>query len=480
MAGSGRGRGGYAPRRGRGGWSRPFIKRQEPVKPDLNKHPLGELLLTVRPSDLRPSNTKPLPLPHINDCQYVTSYNWVAGKDSTILVPGQPPRWSPLKVGRRLREDSGTYYRDPNAARYPKYPVAPAVQAIVEATGDTPIDADVFACGSTLGNLLRFTRGIDKAFRFIVEVVGDTVFLVRKENDPKELIEGVHGFGHSFPDAYTTWPKEAKGSETHQRIIRYDLGGLQCLVRFECDGFLEDRVTAEKPGSSAAHDPFTLPSEDVLSAALSESTLIAPGPTSRNPPSTLNILKTGISIPQAAIFDLKTRTGRYKKEINMDDITPQLWLKQVPNFIVAYHDGAGLFQPHDIHVQDAQPLIRTFEEDNGEAIYRLVTLLHKIIDAARTEPSIRLEVYCPSNEELQIRKQVGDGVHVLPSRLYDQWVAKCDMGGFALEEEDTGSGAWDGALRDELSDGDALSDDGEMDFTACSVEECGYCGRCTY
>lgn len=98
-------------------------------------------------------------------------------------------------------------------------------------TSNTPFDADVFGCGSTLGNLLRFTRGIDKAFRFTAEVIGKTLFLIRKENDPKQFIEGVRGYGHTFPDAYTTCPEEVKDSETHQRIIQYDLGGLQCLVR---------------------------------------------------------------------------------------------------------------------------------------------------------------------------------------------------------------------------------------------------------
>jgi hypothetical protein len=138
-----------------------------------------------------------------------------------------------------LQEDNGTYYRDPNAAQYPDYPLAPAVKATLDAIGSKPVNTDIFACGSTLGHLLRFTRGADKAFRLSVQAIGKTVFLIRKENDPKELIEGVRGFGHSFPDAYTSWPSEVKGSETHQRIVQYQLGGLQCLVRFECDGFLD-------------------------------------------------------------------------------------------------------------------------------------------------------------------------------------------------------------------------------------------------
>ncbi|KAH6625604.1 hypothetical protein C7974DRAFT_472936 [Boeremia exigua] len=471
---SGNSRGGYAPRRGRGGSTRPFVKRQEPVKPDLDKYPLGELLLTLRPSDLMPPTTGLPSSPHINDCQYVTSYNWLASQDRTILVPGQPPKWTPPKVAQRLPEDSGSYYRDPNAARYPEYPIAPAVQAVMDATDDAPIDADVFACGSTLGNLLRFTRGMDRAFRFNVETIGDTVFLVRKENDPKELIEGVRGFGHTFPEAYTTWPKEVKGSETHQRIIQYDLGGLQCLVRFECDGFLDDSPAPNKLAPSTAKPPTAPPSEDILSQALSSTTVTTPQTTSKQP---LTILHTGTPIPQSSIFDLKTRSGRYNKTINMDDITPQLWLKQVPNFIVAYHDGAGLFQPPQI--TDTRPLISAFETANAEPIRRLIALLTKIIDVARADDTRGLEVYCPGANALEIRRQFGDGVRALPAALHAQWVARCDGGGLALDGGDSGHGASPRGMGGKWSASSDGEDD-ELDFTACSAEDCGYCGRCTY
>ena len=53
-----------------------------------------------------------------------------------------------------------------------------------------------------MGNLLRFVRSIDKPFRFSVEVVDSTVFFVRKENQPDELIDGVRGYGHTFPGRF--------------------------------------------------------------------------------------------------------------------------------------------------------------------------------------------------------------------------------------------------------------------------------------
>ncbi|KAJ4325365.1 hypothetical protein N0V94_000707 [Neodidymelliopsis sp. IMI 364377] len=474
-SGASSGRGGYAPRRGRGGGSRPFVKRQEPTRPDINKHPLGELLVLLRNSNLETLRNDPLYLPGISNCQYVASYNWLGDKTATILVPGQPPQWTPPKVSQKLPEDNGDYYRDPNAARYPEYPIAPAVQAIIDMTDDTLADTEVFACGSTLGNLLRFARGIDKAFRFNVEVVGDTVFLIRKENDPKELIEGVRGFGHSFPEAYTTWQKEVKGSETHQRMVQYDLGGIHCLVRFECDGYFDDTpkaATTKKPDS-----PTSSPLEHLLGAL--QGTTISPShPTTATP---LTIKHTGTRIPQTSIFDLKTRSGKHHKLINMDDIDPQLWIKQIPNFIVAYHDGAGLFQ--DIQIQDVRSRIALWEKDNKQAIDKLVVLLRKIIEAAKVDDTGLLEVYCPGAERLEIRRQFGEGAHALPVTLSEEWTMRSEGGGrLPLDDEDTGFGAWPGD-EDGYGGGWGSDDDSDgegKDFTACSAVDCGYCGRCTY
>ena len=233
-----------------------------------------------------------------------------------------------------LKEDSGQYYRDLNAAKYPSYPMAPVIHAIMEQEPRYPTaEINLFACGSTLGNLLRFARGADKAFRFNIEVIGSTVFFVRNENDPKELIEGVRGFGHTFPEAYTTWD-DLKDSISHQRIIRYTFGGMQCLVRFESDGYIGDgskrnaytstkRVHNEVDILDALQGISVTPSTGEANNAIAAATTTT---------TTLTVQKGGQPIvPHSAIFDLKTRSGRFKKEIDMSDIYPLLWLKLIDN-----------------------------------------------------------------------------------------------------------------------------------------------------
>jgi hypothetical protein len=65
------------------------VKRQEPTKPDLTKHPLGELIGSLRNPDLETSRNDSLYHPGISNCQYVASYNWLGDKTTTILVPGK-------------------------------------------------------------------------------------------------------------------------------------------------------------------------------------------------------------------------------------------------------------------------------------------------------------------------------------------------------------------------------------------------------
>lgn len=85
-------RGGLAPRRGRGrgrgrgGTSLFFAKSRETYQPDLQKHPLGDVVEEFRSSEL--SLTSPR-LAEMSGCQYVASYNWLKDEVPTIVVPGK-------------------------------------------------------------------------------------------------------------------------------------------------------------------------------------------------------------------------------------------------------------------------------------------------------------------------------------------------------------------------------------------------------
>ncbi|KAF2868660.1 hypothetical protein BDV95DRAFT_630395 [Massariosphaeria phaeospora] len=453
---------------GRSGKAPPFKKRNGQAKPDLGKSPLGELLTTIGEEDCSAS-LRDLPSDAgITACKYIASYSWLNEKEPTIIVPGKPPLWTPLQAPKRLSVDTGQYFRDPNAARFPRYPIEPAVQAIFESHQAFPTeDIDVFACGSTMGHLLRFVRAVDKPFRFSVQVIGNTVFFVRKENDPREIIPDIRGYSHTFPDEYTTWEADVKGSDTHQRLIQYEFGGSKCLMRFECEGYIDKLAAKDKAKSNSVAPGDNDIFQSFKATSVSQK--------ASNVQDSLVIKTSGSEIPQSSIFDLKTRSHQYKASVDMTDFYPVLWLEQIPNFIIAYHDGAGLF--HDIRVQDIRHSVREWETDNEAARRRLAVLLRRIVEAVRADPRGLLEVYSPCKDRLEIRKQVGDGVETLPPVLKARWeegttfAVSGDEEPCAMSAEETRSG---------LEEPDSEDDDGEKDFTACSAETCGYCGRCSY
>ncbi|EPS44064.1 hypothetical protein H072_1968 [Dactylellina haptotyla CBS 200.50] len=470
------GRAGFAPRGGRGGGRGRGGRgghQSAPLQPDIVKHPLGDLVAKITTKDIDPTGSEDTfsAAAVITDCEYVASYNWMNEGASTIMAPGKPPLWTPLSVPRRLNEDTGDFYRDPNAARFPSYPIEPAVQAIfkVDAAFSTS-NIDVFACGSTLGNLLRFARHDDKPFRFGVELIGNTVFFVRKEGSPTELIAGVRGWGHTFPEAYTTWEPDVKGSETHQRMVQYKFGGLRFILRFECDGYF----------NTALPQKTSPDGDDDLAQALKTVSVSQSLPKQDN---SLSIKTGGSEVPQSSIFDLKTRSGKRGQSIDMEQILPLLYLKQIPNFIVAYHNGAGLFPTKDIKVENFEKEIRQWEVDNKCALERLSVIIRKIIEVVKMDECGLLEIYRPSPDCLEIRKQHGDESHVLPLSLRQEWEGAGLHVADEFDSDQESSQAGEGVdLRHSYNynfDSDS-DDDSIKDFTACSADDCGYCGKCTY
>lgn len=362
----------------------------------------------------------------------------------------------------------------------------PAVKAVL--TQNLHFDAedvDVFGCTSTLGNLLRFLKNDDKTFRFTVEAVGRTVFFVRRENSPDELIAGPRGFGptghgimipcplrstlsetdsrsaigHAFPDRYTSWPKGVESSASHQRIISYQFAGLKCLVRFEADGYLEKELG---PGYE---DDTTIPSGDDDDTARAMLAI-----------DNVNTHSGGRLIPQHAIFELKTRGAHKRNDDQMSDHLPRMWQAQIPFFILAFHEY-GLFKPADITIQDVRKKVAAWQDENQQLLRRLGVLLEKLVFFARDPAIGRYEVCVRERGVLEIREPGGTVSSPLASLLTWTWADRDGSdSGSSSNGASIGTGAGDA---DVAAHSDADDDDVPEDFTACT-DACDYCGRCSY
>lgn len=388
----------------------------------------------------------------------------------TCLV-GKPPVWMPPIATSRLNEDSGDYYRDQNAARFPSHPLEPAVRAVHDSDPEFATNSiDIFGCASTLENLLRFARGIDKSFRTLVDVVGNTVFLTRRENSPTELIPDVRGFGHTFPEAYTSWEGDIKGSQSHQRILRYSFGDIKILVRIKADGYFQDKIGLTQQGKEVEDSHATDSIDQSLASMLHAQAASSPTDASDKP---LTVHPRGSRVPTAAVFDLKTRSHRKKDDDTLSEELPRLWVSQIPNFVLAFHDK-GLFE--DIRIQNVRREVEDWEQTNHHDLARFAALIHKVVSYARSNGGQQLELRRKDSGPLEIRESKVGQSGVLSADLESWW---------RLGKAAEGEGSDDDLLETKtghLSDDDPLydSDDSEKDFTACSAEDCGYCGHCSY
>ncbi|KAG5982284.1 hypothetical protein E4U55_002089 [Claviceps digitariae] len=444
----------------------------------LSQPPFGKVRQVISALDIPAAGFKVDPV-GITGCETVSSYNWMQGPGASITVPGMPARWTPILEPIELSEDSGTYHRDRNAARSPKYPLEPAVQSILDIEADTLSlgNVDVFGCATTLGNLLRFLRGQASSFRMLVEVVGSTVHLVRRERSPFETIPGVRGYGHSFPNAYTTWDPEVRGSSSHQRIISYRLGGLGLLCLFEGDGYLP---MDSHSSLSTAHEKQTAESstapdaDDLLVSGLSVSPqeLISKDASAviGSEPE-LKVSIAGEIIGQDRVFELKTRSIKRQcdQDVFMATQLPRLWLRQVPNLILAYHNS-GTFT--DIRVMDIRSQLKEWEEREVPLLKKFVSLLQKIVQAARDglEGGSRIEItYEEGAEQICIREQEPDLPAILPPATLTRWES------WLVRREVSDSNS-DDSFIEIYGESDDESDD-SYDYTVCD-DECGYCGHC--
>jgi hypothetical protein len=255
-----------------------------------------------------------------------------------------------------------------------------------------------------MGNLLRFAGSKSKPFRFDVDIAGDTVFFVRKENSPTELITDLRGYGHTFPETYTTWDSDVRNSCSHQRVVKYEFGGLRFLVRSESDGY----IRSPSPGQTS-EDRSSL--GDVLGRMAVAST---------RPSSDQKLLlrMQGTKVPQDQIFDIKTRS-KYNL-FDMNEILPRLWVSQTSKFLIAYHQY-GLFDKP--HVTDIQKDVLGWQTDNSELLGQFHGVVKRIVDLVRDSSDQQVEVSWDGEGPLKISKQLGDERRVLPSDLLYTWAA---------------------------------------------------------
>ncbi|RYP44112.1 hypothetical protein DL768_009398 [Monosporascus sp. mg162] len=354
----------------------------------------------------------------ITGLQQLASYNWLEKPVPTILVPGKvllttvlwtlfalitpkgsPPLWSPPLLPPKLTPDSGMVYNDENAARNPRFPLEPLFRALYVENSDFQIGGiDLVTDRNNLRKLLRFVQGSSNdAFQIRVEIAGNrTALFTRVEAKPTDFIQGFRGYGRNFEKAYTT--KEF-GNSTHHRIVGYDFGGMNCIVRHETDGYVDN----ESPTQLA----------DNLSDAL-KGLSISKTDSIINDSAVTTVETGGRAVKLSSTLELKTRAA--SRNLDMAEAFSQLWISQTPKLVVGYYRN-GVFD--NVHLRDMTNEIRKWEMTNQTDLGNLACLLAKIIGVVKHSGDRNAVVKYDGGTKLRIVP--GDGKPALPDDLYAKW-----------------------------------------------------------
>ncbi|KAI1142175.1 hypothetical protein F5Y05DRAFT_216761 [Hypoxylon sp. FL0543] len=448
--------------RGRGPWSGNWRGRGNAIRRGANQaskgasdSPFGRIVAEIT-LDSASGHGIQAEDAKISDCRYVASYSLVASHSPKIIIPGQPATWKPPQLPCQLPGDHGDYLRDQNGARFPNHPLQPSVQSLFALNKSfDPSSVDILGCASSLGDILRFTRSVESTFRFDVEMVGNTLFLIR--NHRKEVIPDVRGYGHSFLDNFTSHQTGMEETESHQRLVSYSFGGLRCLVRFECDGhFVEP---AEETVATDNGPRISNLSEPLASGSIS-------------------VERAGAAVPQHSILEIKTKS-QVRGPVDMNEHLPRLWVRQIPNLITAYH-VRGEFA--EVEKKSVRQDVLKWEREHESELRKFASVLHQLITEVKRAGHLKLELCRTGVGPLELREQSGKAREVLPDDWKNMWAGRLQEPVAYVEarlsdDDDDESYPSLSSQKGKSSESDGSDDDFSLDYTACDFS-CGYCGHC--
>ncbi|KDN60491.1 hypothetical protein CSUB01_11571 [Colletotrichum sublineola] len=245
--------------------------------------------------------------------------------------------WQDVPLPFTLPKDKGAYFVDQNAERVPEFPFEPLFRATATMNQSFRFDdVDVLVNRNSLRKLLDFCAGRRQdSFRFNLHLIHRTLVIERCEKNARKLVMGSQdsGWGRNFERLYTKYPPGLEDSASHHRALRYQLGELVCVVRFEVDAcYGASSEAAGGPGSlTSAMNQLSVSDRTVDNTAAIES------PTRRAP------------MAQATAAEIKTAS----KKRSLGAYLPQVWFGRTPWLIVGRHTS-GSFEELKITNIEAQ------------------------------------------------------------------------------------------------------------------------------
>ncbi|KAF2817364.1 uncharacterized protein BDZ99DRAFT_356535, partial [Mytilinidion resinicola] len=287
---------------------------------------------------------------------------------------GAPPKFTPpAKLPERIPRNSGTHYVNQDAHLEERYPFKPLFSALEKTKPDYDMkDVDIVADTGTFLTLLGFLDGqTEEDIRIELHLVENTLVLTSREQYTSVNIDPKRGslrpYEHSFPKHCSEFPEKENGAHTHHRAVRYTLGGLNFIVKYQPHAFCEggDYVTE---GTSVGSNESAQAGTHSRNVSNGSASTTASLPSSKR-----------IKAPCYAELTARFEGNKFKEEpIDTPYHFPRMYFGRIPTIIVGtYRDGSF----SSIQAFDSKRMLSEWEVERQEDLRKLVRLLRDWRDA---------------------------------------------------------------------------------------------------
>jgi hypothetical protein len=223
------------------------------------------------------------------------------------------------------------------------------------------------------------------------------MFFTRWEQNHIQLITGSldSGYGHEFEKAFTTFDEDLANSSGHHRIVKYNLGGMNCLVRFEADAYFDECLSTTGLSQRSRSPTGNLTDTDNdISTNLRSLSLKSPGRgTGSMPNNGVRVIQSGRLVPPTSVIEIKSRS----KKIKMKDVIPQLWFSQTKRLFVGYH-REGIIE-EEVTQYEMAAYFEAWETQHEDQLQKFVSLILRIREAVQETAGKKGVVIYSHNEE---------------------------------------------------------------------------------
>lgn len=245
-------------------------------------------------------------------------------------------------------------------------------------------DTDLVTNRRCLQMLFQFASGNPfQDFRIDLHMVHNTLFLTRREQKTYFVVNacGTTKVGSNFESAFTTSEPGIEDSSSHHRVLRYTLGDLNCVVRFEADACCNEKQNDHQALDQSCVNLFSSLSEEKIRAKCkqlfsTESGEAAAGDISAG----TSVVLGGRIVPSSTMAELKTsQSGNFCIAKHL----PQLWFGRTSNLIIGTHTD-GTF--HKLEAVDLEKQLLEWERTHQEQLRKLTWLIAELRKTVGSTP----------------------------------------------------------------------------------------------